>query len=86
MSVNRPSIVFVDNAVNRIFKTIDALKTSYENIQRAKKYSEVKALVGIDPEALIPDSELYKKVDNVDVWIEQEVGTLDKLIIGLVEL
>lgn len=32
MSVNRPSIVFVDNAVNRIFKTIDTLKTSYENI------------------------------------------------------
>src|SRR3954463_4962049 len=32
MSASRPSIVFVDNAVNRIFKTIDALKTSYENI------------------------------------------------------
>jgi DNA-binding response OmpR family regulator len=32
MSVNRPAIVFVDNAVNRIFKTIDALKTTYDSI------------------------------------------------------
>lgn len=32
MSVNQPSIVFVDNAVNRIFKTIDTLKNSYESI------------------------------------------------------
>ena len=32
MSVNQPSIVFVDNAISRIFKTIDALKLSFKNI------------------------------------------------------
>lgn len=32
MSVNPCHIVFLDNAVNRIFKTIDALKHSYEHI------------------------------------------------------
>lgn len=32
MSVNQCQIVFLDNAVNRIFKTIDTLKQAYENI------------------------------------------------------
>lgn len=32
MSVNNSSIVFVDNSVNRIFKTIDVLKLSFRNI------------------------------------------------------
>lgn len=32
MSVNNSAIVFVDNSVNRIFKTIDALKLSFGNI------------------------------------------------------
>jgi len=32
MSVNSSSIVFVDNSINRIFKTIDVLKHSFRNI------------------------------------------------------
>lgn len=32
MSVNSSSIVFVDNSINRIFKTIDVLKHSFKNI------------------------------------------------------
>lgn len=32
MSVNQCYIVFLDNAINRIFKTIDALKQSFPNI------------------------------------------------------
>jgi DNA-binding response OmpR family regulator len=32
MSVNSSSIIFVDNSVNRIFKTIDVLKLSFTNI------------------------------------------------------
>ncbi|MBL7930770.1 MAG: response regulator transcription factor [Bacteroidia bacterium] len=32
MSVNQYSIVFVDNTVNRIFKTIESLKHSYQNM------------------------------------------------------
>jgi len=32
MSENGPAIVFVDNSVNKIYKTIDALKTSFQNI------------------------------------------------------
>lgn len=32
MSVNNSVIVFVDNAINRIFRTVDALKTSFSNI------------------------------------------------------
>jgi PleD family two-component response regulator len=32
MSVNQSQIVFLDNAVNRIFKTIDTLRQTYEHI------------------------------------------------------
>jgi len=32
MSVNQYSIVFVDNTVNRIFKTVESLKNSYQNL------------------------------------------------------
>jgi len=32
MSVNRSSIIFVDNSVNGIFKTVEALKRSFETI------------------------------------------------------
>jgi DNA-binding response OmpR family regulator len=32
MSVSRAPIIFVDNSVNRIFKTIETLKNSYQNI------------------------------------------------------
>ncbi len=33
MSVNQYSIVFVDNTINRIFKTLETLKNSYQNLQ-----------------------------------------------------
>jgi DNA-binding response OmpR family regulator len=33
MSVSQPLIVFVDNSVNRIFKTIEALKNTFKNIE-----------------------------------------------------
>lgn len=33
MSVSQPLIVFVDNSVNRIFKTIETLKNSFKNIE-----------------------------------------------------
>lgn len=33
MPVNQYSIVFVDNTVNRIFKTLESLKNSYQNLQ-----------------------------------------------------
>jgi DNA-binding response OmpR family regulator len=32
MSVNQASIIFVDNSINRIFKTIETLKSSFGNI------------------------------------------------------
>jgi DNA-binding response OmpR family regulator len=32
MSVNRFSIIFVDNSINRIFKTIEVLKNSFEHV------------------------------------------------------
>jgi len=32
MSVNKSSIIFVDNAINGIFKTVDALKRNFEDI------------------------------------------------------
>jgi DNA-binding response OmpR family regulator len=33
MSVSQPLIVFVDNSVNRIFKTIEVLKNTFKNIE-----------------------------------------------------
>lgn len=40
MNVSQASIVFVDNAVNRIFKSIDALKNTYKNIKIFKTEAE----------------------------------------------
>ncbi|MEO6728300.1 MAG: TatD family hydrolase [Candidatus Dojkabacteria bacterium] len=68
--------------VEELFDVSVDIASSRENIERAKQFKEVKALVGIDPEAIIPGSELYKKVDNVEQWIEQEIETLEELIIN----
>jgi len=69
-----------DSNVEEVFDVAVDIESSKDNIERAKKYESSKALVGIDPEALIPGSELYKKVDNIDVWIEQHLATLEDLI------
>lgn len=67
--------------VLEIFDVSVDTKSSIENVKRASEYSMVKALVGIDPEVLIPGSEMYTKVDNIDEWLEQEFKTLEELII-----
>ncbi len=69
-----------NNGVHELFDVSVDLESSKDNLERAKKFESVKALVGIDPEAVIPGSELYKKVDNIEEWIEQHIATLDELI------
>ena len=76
----------VKSNVDELFDVSVDIKSSKENIDRAKKHSQVKTLVGIDPEIVIPGSEMYKEVDNIDVWIEQEIATLEKLIVDNQEL
>ncbi|MFS8131185.1 MAG: TatD family hydrolase [Candidatus Dojkabacteria bacterium] len=69
-----------DRGVNEIFDVAVDIESSKDNIERSKKFETSKALVGIDPEALIPGSELYKKVVDIDVWTEQQIATLEELI------
>lgn len=53
-----------------------------ENILRNDKYPEfVKNVVGIDPECLIPGSELFKENAN-DSWVEKSLESLENLING----
>lgn len=66
--------------VTELFDVSVDLDTSKDNLERVKRNKNVKCLVGIDPEVVIPGSEMYKKFDNVEQWIEQQISSLDELI------
>lgn len=53
MSVVQPSIIFVDNAINRIYKTIDVLRKVYDNIQVYKSEGELMDALSENPSDVI---------------------------------
>lgn len=76
----------ISAGVTELFDVSVDLDTSKDNLERVTRNPAVKCLVGIDPEVVIPGSEMYKKVDNIVQWIEQQLSTLDELISSNINL
>ncbi len=73
MSVNNSSIVFVDNSVNRLFKTIELLKTTFQNtliFNQEKDFFEY--LEGNQPDVILLNLDLQP---NDAVILLKEIKT-----------
>jgi TatD DNase family protein len=71
----------LETGVEQIWDISVDLKSSERAVENAKKYENVKAVVGVDPEAFIKGSELFVGIDVDEKWFEKIYEDLDKLIL-----
>lgn len=57
------------------------LKTSEKSLEISQKYENIKSWIGIDPEILIPSSELTVEVADFTRWLDDSKDYLSKLIV-----
>ena len=70
------------NSVLEIVDVAIDINSSLANIQRAKLYPELLPLVGIDPEILIPGSELYLAQQSPRAFIDEQIQQLELIILN----
>lgn len=68
------------NDVKAIFDMGVDINSSKIAVEKAKKYSQIKAFVGIDPEAFEPGSTIFARFEVDDAWFEKVYSDLKQLI------
>jgi len=72
-----------EKGVEQIFDMSIDLESSKKSVGNSKNYPEnVFSFVGIDPEILIPGSELFTSLDISDQWLEEQYKELKQLVIA----
>lgn len=74
-----------DNGVKLIFDIGTSIETSLLAIENSRRFKNVRAYIGIDPEVFEPGSELFIGLDKDDSWFEEQKETLSKLIVQNIE-